>query len=89
MPCCNLLQGVYNKKHEMNKYSAASADRILKEGSSYEKEKGKNKGVYKRKYFSYEYSFNVNIAWSNIIFCVIIHNPINKFISYVCIKTIT
>ena len=39
MPCCNLLQGVYNKKHEMNKYSAASADRILKEGSSYEKEK--------------------------------------------------
>ena len=33
MPCCNLLQGVYNKKHEMNKYSAASADRILKEGT--------------------------------------------------------
>ena len=28
-------------KHEMNKYSAASADRILKEGSSYEKEKGR------------------------------------------------
>ena len=41
MPCCNLLRGVYNKKHEMNKYSAASADRILKEGSSYEKEKGR------------------------------------------------
>ena len=39
MPCCNLLQGVYNKKHQMNKYSAAWADRILKEGSSYEKEK--------------------------------------------------
>ena len=41
MPCCNLLQDVYNKKHEMNKYSATSADRILKEGSSYEKEKGR------------------------------------------------
>ena len=30
MPCCNLLQGVYNKKHEMNKYSAVSADRIFR-----------------------------------------------------------
>ena len=37
---CEAALAAY-KKHEMNKYSAASADRILKEGSSYEKEKGR------------------------------------------------